>query len=312
MGKVYQTLPLYENLKTTGVYVYGTDYDVKNKTVTVNLEAQVRNETADSAALALSAAVVDADGVVRAQFAGAAQNLAGGQTATLTAAGPLQAAHFWDINDPYLYDVYSILSVNGKVADVCKIHTGFRKAEFQGRRGHRRRLAQRSFRLAHRLLAALGQRLAGAGPGLSRLDARFQRRVAARKQRQLRPLDAHFSRSAWMSPPATSMALPTSARPATANTMSSTASGSSAMEVMRDSMIYFRNHPSILFWEAGNSAVIGTQMQQMVEIRKKWDPNGGRVMGCRSLRDPVRSLPRSISASCSAGPTPTRTATRPR
>src|SRR5208283_2263240 len=65
MGKVYQTLPLYENLKTTGVYVYGTNYDVKNKNVAVNIEAQVRNETADGAALALSAAVVDAQGVLR-------------------------------------------------------------------------------------------------------------------------------------------------------------------------------------------------------------------------------------------------------
>jgi beta-galactosidase len=26
-------------------------------------------------------------------------------------------------------------------------------------------------------------------------------------------------------------------------------------------------------------------MQQMVDLRKKWDPSGGRVMGCRSLRD---------------------------
>jgi beta-galactosidase len=52
-------------------------------------------------------------------------------------------------------------------------------------------------------------------------------------------------------------------------------------------MIYFRNNPSIFFWEAGNSAVIGAQMQQMVELRKKWDPSGGRAMGCRSLRDPV-------------------------
>ena len=27
------------------------------------------------------------------------------------------------------------------------------------------------------------------------------------------------------------------------------------VEVMRDSMIYFRNHPSILFWEAGNTVI---------------------------------------------------------
>ena len=135
MGKVYQTLPLYENLKTTGVYVFGKNYDIPGKSTEVNVESQVRNESAGDATASLSEIVVDADGIVRAKFLGAMQNLASGQTATLTANGPLTDAHFWDVNDPYLYDVYSILTVNGKVADVCKIHTGFRKAEFKGGTG---------------------------------------------------------------------------------------------------------------------------------------------------------------------------------
>jgi len=46
-------------------------------------------------------------------------------------------------------------------------------------------------------------------------------------------------------------------------------------------MIYFRNDPSILFWEAGNTVVTTNHMQQIVDLRKKWDPNGGRVAGTR-------------------------------
>ena len=57
------------------------------------------------------------------------------------------------------------------------------------------------------------------------------------------------------------------------------------LEVMRDSMIYFRNNPSILFWEAGNTVVTAEQMQQMVAMRKQWDPDGGRVMGDRGNDD---------------------------
>jgi beta-galactosidase len=53
------------------------------------------------------------------------------------------------------------------------------------------------------------------------------------------------------------------------------------LEVMRDSIIYFRNSPSILFWEAGNTVVTVEHMQQMVALRKQWDPDGGRVMGAR-------------------------------
>ena len=286
MGKIYQTLPLYENLKTSGVYVYGADYDVKNKSVTVNLEAQVRNETTDRAALALSAAVVDADGAVRAEFAGAAQNLAGGQTATLTAAGPLRAAHFWDINDPYLYDVYSILSVNGKVADVCKIHTGFRKAIFKGGAGTGGVWLNDHFVW----LTGYSQRSVNDWPGLGQAYPDWMHDFNAEL---LRESNGNYVRWMHISPQRVDV---TSCDKYGIANVCPAGDGEhdvfdrqweQRMEVMRDSIIYFRNHPSVLFWEAGNSAVIGTQMKQMVEIRKKWDPNGGRVMGCRSLRDPV-------------------------
>ncbi len=54
---------------------------------------------------------------------------------------------------------------------------------------------------------------------------------------------------------------------------------------MRDSMIYFRNNPSILFWEAGNTVVTPDHMQQMVALRKQFDPEGGRVVGARGNDD---------------------------
>ncbi len=193
MGKVYQTMPLYENLKTTGVYVFGKNYDIPGKSTEVNVESQVRNESASEAPASLSEVVVDADGNIRAQIKGASQNLASGQTATLTAAGPLTGAHFWDVNDPYLYDVYSILTVNGKVADVCKIHTGFRKAEFKGGTGTGGVYLNDKFVW----LTGYSQRAANDWPGLGSAYPDwmhdFDRRAAAREQRQLRPLDAHLA-----------------------------------------------------------------------------------------------------------------------
>ena len=44
-GKIYQTLPLYENLQTTGVYVYPEAIDLAKKTADVKVEAEVVNET---------------------------------------------------------------------------------------------------------------------------------------------------------------------------------------------------------------------------------------------------------------------------
>jgi len=57
------------------------------------------------------------------------------------------------------------------------------------------------------------------------------------------------------------------------------------LEVMRDTIIYYRNNPSILFWEAGNTVVTVEHLQQMVALRKQWDPEGGRVMGARGNDD---------------------------
>ncbi|HLL68187.1 MAG TPA: DUF4982 domain-containing protein [Micromonosporaceae bacterium] len=59
------------------------------------------------------------------------------------------------------------------------------------------------------------------------------------------------------------------------------------VEVMRDAMIYFRNSPSIVFWEAGNQFITTAHMRQMTDLRKTWDPHGGRAMGCRSISDPA-------------------------
>jgi beta-galactosidase len=54
---------------------------------------------------------------------------------------------------------------------------------------------------------------------------------------------------------------------------------------MRSTIIYYRNNPSILFWEAGNNGISGAHMKEMLELKREWDPNGYRAMGCRTLND---------------------------
>ena len=43
-GKIYQTLPLYDNLKTSGIYVYPEAIDLKKQTADLKVEAEVANE----------------------------------------------------------------------------------------------------------------------------------------------------------------------------------------------------------------------------------------------------------------------------
>ena len=74
-------------------------------------------------------------GQVRARFDGSSIDMVDGEKTVLTAAGALKDARFWSPEDPYLYDVYTILTVDGKTVDVNKVVTGFRKTEFKGGAG---------------------------------------------------------------------------------------------------------------------------------------------------------------------------------
>ena len=55
------------------------------------------------------------------------------------------------------------------------------------------------------------------------------------------------------------------------------------VEAMRNVIIAFRNHPAILFWEAGNNVISPEHMREMRLLKQELDPHGGRFMGCRTL-----------------------------
>ena len=56
-------------------------------------------------------------------------------------------------------------------------------------------------------------------------------------------------------------------------------------ELMRDAIIYFRNNPSILFYECGNQKISKDHMIAMKQIRDMYDPFGGRAIGSREMLD---------------------------
>jgi beta-galactosidase len=74
----------------------------------------------------------------------------------LTAQGALKELRAGGGDDPNLYDVYTMLKVDGKVVDVEKHGDGLPQDGVQGRRGHGRRVYQRQVRLSEGICAALG------------------------------------------------------------------------------------------------------------------------------------------------------------
>ncbi|MFZ0337546.1 MAG: sugar-binding domain-containing protein [Terracidiphilus sp.] len=283
-GKIYQTLPLYYGLKTSGAYARAANFDIPKGIADVVVDTEACNESDDSVGIGLSVVVVDHAGRVSARFDGDPVEMAPGATKILTARGRMSEVRFWSPQDPYLYDVYSILEANGKVFDVEKTVTGFRKTEFKGGAGkggvylndefiYLKGFAQR----ATNEWAALGQ----AYPDwLHDYNASL-----------IRACHGNYIRWMHVSPQkvdADAMARYGIIQTCPAGDKEREALGrqwDQRFEVMRDSIIYFRNNPSILFYEAGNTIVTLEQMEQMVALRKQWDPEGGRLMGYRDNDD---------------------------
>ena len=279
-GKIYQTLPLYYGLESSGVYVHAANFNIAGKSADVTVDSEVRNASGDRATVELSAVIVDRTGQVRAQFDGSSVDMVDGEKTVLTAAGTLKGARFWSPEDPYLYDVYTILTVDGKTVDVNKVTTGFRKTEFKGGAGTGGVYLNDKFVY----LKGFAQRSSNEWAGLGQAYPDWMHEFNAQLIR-----DSHANYIRWM-------------HVAPQRVDSDTADGygiiqicpagdkerdavgrqwEQRLEVMRDTMIYFRNSPSILFWEAGNTVVTVEHMQQMVALRKQWDPDGGRAVGAR-------------------------------
>ncbi len=289
-GKIYQTLPLYENLQTTGVCVYADNFDVTARKADLHVEAQVRNESGDFASIALSTVVVDRDGAVAARFDSDVSDLVNGQSELFTASGALANAHWWSPEDPYLYDVYTVLTVDGKVVDVNKVVTGFRKTEFRGGAGKGGVFINDRFTW----LTGYAQRSVNDWAGLGQAYPDWMHDYTAAL---VRSTHANYIRWMHIAPQAADVracdrqgivqicpAGDKEMDPANDRRLKPEVAKrqwEQRVEVMRDTIIYYRNSPSILFWEAGNQVVTAPHMQEMVALRQQWDPHGGRVMGTR-------------------------------
>lgn len=285
-GKIHQTLPVYDGLQTTGVYVYPTYIDVEGRAVDVNVEAEVANETADNASVTLSAVVVDTDGRAVANFTGDAVNLITGKRTALKATGHLNGVRLWSPADPALYTVYTALTVEGKTVDVAATHTGFRKVEFRGGAGTGGVYINGQFIW----LTGYAQRSTNEWAGLGQAYPDWMHDLTAKLIRE-----SHGNYVRWMhvSPQRVDVEAFDRAgivQVCPAGDKERDAQGvqwEQRLRVMRASMIYYRNSPSILFWEAGNNGISADHLKQMLDLKKEIDPNGGRALGCRSLTDPV-------------------------
>ena len=277
--KLYQTLPLYNNLKTTGTYIYGTDYDIAGKKVTVNAESQVRNEDTKARSFRFFAKVLDADGKEVGHFDGERYTLQPGETQTVKVSGLLQNAHFWSWGYGYLYTVRTLLKADdGSKIDDVMTKTGFRKTQF----------GEGKFYLNDRALMMHGyaQRTSNEWPGVGMSVPAWLSDYSNKLM-----VESGGNLVRWMHVCPWKQDIESCDRVGLLEAMPAGDAEKDVdgrrweqrLELMKEAIIYNRNNPSIIFYESGNKGVSREHMLQMKAIRDEYDPHGGRASGSREM-----------------------------
>lgn len=278
---VYQTLPLYSNLKTTGVYVYAQDFDIQGRKATIHAESEVRNDSKATRQFSYQVTILDADGKLMKTFQGDKVTLKAGETKTVKASATLHNLHFWSWGYGYLYTVKTALKDdNNQVFDEVSTRTGFRKTHF----------AEGKIWLNDRIIQMKGyaQRTSNEWPavGLSvpAWLSDFSNDLMVKG-------NANLVR--WMHVTPWKQDVESCDRVGLIQAMPAGDAEKDRegrqweqrVELMRDAIIYNRNNPSILFYECGNKAISREHMIEMKAVRDKYDPFGGRAIGSREMLD---------------------------
>jgi beta-galactosidase/beta-glucuronidase len=129
--KIYQTLPLFSNLGTTGVYVYADKFDIKSASATISAQSEIRNETGSPQLVEYQVDIYNSDKKLLKTVAGEKMNIGPGETKTISANAAMTGINFWSWGYGYLYDVRTTLKIDGKPVDIVSTKTGFRKTGFK-------------------------------------------------------------------------------------------------------------------------------------------------------------------------------------
>ena len=278
--KLYQTLPLYDNLKTTGTYIYAKEIDITKRRAVIFAESEVSNETSSAQIVKLHVAIDDVEGKRVAVFEGDTATLQPGQKMILKAHKRVEDLNFWSWGYGYLYKVRTSLSVGGKLSDEVCTTTGFRKTAFR----------DGMFYLNDRVLQLKGyaQRTSNEWPGVGMSVPAW---LSDYSNRLMVESNANLVR--WMHVTPWKQDVESCDRVGLIQAMPAGDAEKDRegrqwqqrTELMRNAIIYNRNNPSIIFYESGNESISEAHMADMKAIRDQYDPYGGRAIGSREMLD---------------------------
>lgn len=278
--RIYQTLPLYSNLRTTGTYVYAREINISKKNAVIHAESEVRNEYPTEKSVRFEMKIEDMDGKVVKTVEGEATSIGAGETKSLKASHKIDDLHFWSWGYGYLYNVYTTLYVDNNPVDVVKTRTGFRKTAF------RDGLVQLNDRTLQ--MKGYAQRTSNEWPSVGMSVPAW---LSDYSNKLIVEGNGNLVR--WMHVTPWKQDVESCDRVGLIQAMPAGDAEKDIegrkweqrVELMRDAIIYNRNNPSILFYESGNESISEEHMAEMKAIRDKYDPYGGRAIGSREMLD---------------------------
>ena len=281
-NKVYQTLPLFSNLGTTGTYIYADNnsINVKNKSAIIHAESEIKNETAQSQQVSYGVLITDLNGKPVANFAGESVTISPNETKKISASSQVNNLNFWSWGYGYLYNVKTVLKVNGNIVDEVATKTGFRKTAFK----------DGMIYLNDRVIMVHGyaQRTSNEWPAIGMSVPAWMSDYSNGLM-----VEGNGNLVRWMHITPWKQDIESCDR---VGLMQSMQAGDAEKDVegvrwnqrktvMRDAIIYNRNNPSIIFYECGNESISDKHMQEMKDIRDQYDAYGGRAIGSREMLD---------------------------
>lgn len=279
-NKIYQTLPLFSGLGTTGVYIYADGYHIKEERATVHAVSEVKNESGQPQEVAYEVVLRDINNKIVTIFKGDKTTIEPGRIKTVKAAAVVTGLHFWSWGYGYLYTVQTVLKVNGRAVDTVSTTTGFRKTAFK----------DGMIYLNDRVMMVHGyaQRTSNEWPAIGLSVPAWLSDYSNRLM-----VEGNGNLVRWMHITPWKQDIESCDR---VGLMQAMQAGDAEHDVegvrweqrktlMRDAIIYNRNSPSIIFYESGNESISESHMQEMKDLRDQYDAYGGRAIGSREMLD---------------------------
>ena len=264
------SLPLFSFLATAGPYVYTTG--VTSESAQVSVEIPTRNGRATAQSVEARATIIDADGksvLILKEI----RQIAAGATVEFKLTSPLGRPRLWEPAYPHLYRVVCSLRVGPETVDTTEIPLGIRAVRWD--------VAQGFFiNGQHLKLRGWGQKSTNEWPGLG---AALPDWLQFETLKLMREAGGNFVRWGHTAGSPAQIAagdrLGLIADQPGVDGEADTVRAAWQLRTIafRDTIIYFRNHPSILAWEGGNQKASRAHAMEMRGIMDRYDPHGGRA-----------------------------------